>query len=286
MTIVDGYNVVLDATDNVASRYLLNDLCVLTGKPLVSGSALRFEGQLTVYNWAGGPCYRCLFPKPPPPEMVTNCSDGGVLGAVPGVIGVLQALEAIKIVSGAGTTLSQRLLMFDGLDGTFRNVKLRPSQTSCAVCGEKPSIDKLIDYEQFCGARASDKDKALSLLKKEERINVKEYKSVVSSGQPHLLLDVRLPVELEICQLPNTTNIPLSSLLSEDSLTLIKEKVTTLQKAESPVPVFVLCRQGNDSQRAVRMLQEKLLELPVELRDIEGGLRAWTRLVDSSFPLY
>jgi len=213
--IIKQYNIVVDATDNVATRYLLNDACVLLGKPLVSGSALRFEGQLTVYNYSGGPCYRCLYPKPPPPETVTNCSDGGVLGVVPGIIGSIQALEVIKIAAGMpGSSYSKRLLLFDALEATFRTIRLRDRQPNCAICGDNPSITKLIDYEQFCGRRATDKSGNITLLTDVERISVTEYKAILDEEQEHILVDVRLPVELEICQLPNnnTINIPIADI--------------------------------------------------------------------------
>ncbi|KAJ3290972.1 Molybdenum cofactor synthesis protein 3 [Borealophlyctis nickersoniae] len=157
MDIIRLYDIIVDATDNVATRYLLNDACVLANKTLVSGSALRMDGQLTVYNHQGGPCYRCIFPKPPPPETVTNCSDGGVLGVVPGIIGCMQALEVIKIASGIGTSYSQKMLVFDAVLGSFRTVKLRGRNVNCAVCGDAPTITELIDYVQFCGAAATDK---------------------------------------------------------------------------------------------------------------------------------
>ncbi|KAL8604876.1 hypothetical protein ACOMHN_028504 [Nucella lapillus] len=178
LSIIEEYDVVLDCTDNVATRYLLSDACVLAARPLVSGSALRFEGQLTVYNYKGGPCYRCLYPKPPPPETVTNCSDGGVLGVVPGIIGCYQALEAIKIAADMGTCLSERLMLFDGMDGTTRTIRLRRRQPSCPVCGDTPTIRELVDYEQFCGARAADKDQEKDVLAASSRMSAK-FKSFV-----------------------------------------------------------------------------------------------------------
>ncbi|KAK2145588.1 hypothetical protein LSH36_670g01043 [Paralvinella palmiformis] len=279
------YDIVLDATDNVATRYLLNDGCVLAGKPLVSGSALRFEGQLTIYNYKGGPCYRCLFPKPPPPETVTNCSDGGVLGVVPGIIGCLQALEVIKIAAKIGRPCTQRLLLFDALDGSFKAIKLRQKKDNCEVCGSSPSITELIDYEQFCGTRATDKDKVLTILTPEERISVQDYQAIVENGEPHLLIDVRQPVELEICQLSQTINIPMNSLSKEETIKELKEKL--IPQADRPkTSVFVVCRQGNDSQVAVKLLKEKLKQLPISIKDIKGGLKAWARHIDRSFPEY
>ncbi|PFX20270.1 Adenylyltransferase and sulfurtransferase MOCS3 [Stylophora pistillata] len=244
-------------------QYLLNDACILAGKPLVSGSALRFEGQLTVYNHDGGPCYRCLFPKPPPPESVGNCSDNGVLGPA---------------------SYSQKMLIYDALDGRFLTIKLRPRQSNCAVCGDNPSIRKLMDYELFCGASATDKTPSLEILQEQQRISVHEYKRLIDECSPHILLDVREPVELEICSLP----------------------VETL--------IYVLCKQGNDSQKAVKLLRETVLhrntnkvlrseddflqsenkqdvpetstQVDVVFKDIAGGLYAWAKHIDDYFPVY
>ena len=293
MDIINEYDIVLDASDNVATRYLLNDACVLAGKPLVSGSALRFEGQLTVYNYEGGPCYRCLYPKPPPPETVTNCSDGGVLGAVPGAIGVLQAIEAMKIAlkRPASDTMSQRMLLFDALAATFRTIKLRPKQANCVVCGENPSIKQLIDYEQFCGAKATDKSKQLKLLPDEDRITVHEYKNFISEGKPHVLIDVRVPVQVRICQLPNSSNIPLDDfkLRLDATINRIKSEIDNVMgklPEGSKVPLVLLCKQGNDSQEATVILKEKLKDFPVSVKDIKGGLKAWANEVDDTFPVY
>ncbi|ROL42779.1 Adenylyltransferase and sulfurtransferase MOCS3 [Anabarilius grahami] len=235
------YDIVADCSDNVPTRYLVNDACVLARKPLVSASALRMEGQLTVYNYRGGPCYRCLYPSPPPPETVTNCSDGGVLGVVPGIMGCLQALEVLKIASGQGSSFEQQLLMFDGQEGRFRSIRLRPRQAECAVCGETPTVTELQDYERFCGSAATDK----------------EYRAILDSSTPHLLLDVRPKVEVDICHL--STSI-----------------------------IFVVCKLGNDSQKAVQLL-EKMSGLEIEqitVKDISGGLMAWAKNIDCSFPQY
>jgi adenylyltransferase/sulfurtransferase len=291
LDIVRQYDIVLDATDNVATRYLLNDACVLADKPLVSGSALRFEGQLTVYHHKGGPCYRCLYPKPPPPETVTNCSDGGVLGVIPGIIGSLQALEAIKIAAGMESAFSQKLLLFDGLDGSFRTIRLRARQSQCSVCGDQPSIQRLIDYEQFCGARATDKDQEQHIVSDDHRISVQEYKALVDSGAAHVLVDVRQPVELDICRLPrDALNIPLPDVDKDASVHQLQERIAALSgpAVEGSLPVVVVCRRGNDSQVAVRKLRAKLQdgEHSVSVLDIRGGLRAWAMLIDPQFPIY
>jgi adenylyltransferase/sulfurtransferase len=195
--------VVVDATDNVATRYLLNDACVLLRIPLVSGGALGMDGQITVYNHEGGPCYRCIFPTPPPPETVGNCSDNGIIGAITGVIGSLQALEVLKIVTGKQASLQGKLIVFSGTQSSFRAVKLRPKRLDCCVCGVNPSITQLIDYAQFCGAGPHDKALDLKVLKIEERINVKEYKRILDEGVPHVMLDVREEIQFEICSFPD-----------------------------------------------------------------------------------
>lgn len=217
LDLISAFDLVLDCTDNVATRYLLNDACLLAGKPLVSGSALRWEGQLTVYNYQGtGPTYRCLYPTPPPPTAVTNCSDGGVMGAVPGVIGCLQALEGIKILSGLQPSYSGSLLLFDGLEGSSRVVKLRPRRKEATE-----SVTHLVDYVQFCGAAATDKDAAgLNILDREkDRISVEQLSNLTSEkASKFLLVDVRTEPEVEMCALPQTVNIPLATLQSPESL--------------------------------------------------------------------
>ncbi|XP_033212971.1 adenylyltransferase and sulfurtransferase MOCS3 [Belonocnema kinseyi] len=281
LNIIKDFDVVLDATDNVATRYLLNDACVISGKPLISGSALKFEGQLTVYNY-DGPCYRCIFPKPPPPQAVTNCSDGGILGTVVGVIGVLQAQEAIKIILNLPGVLSGRLLLFDGLETTFRNIRLRLKNPDCLYCGQSAKKCELIDYEQFCGAQAVDKNPDLKVLKNYERITVDKYNEIACE-KSHVLIDVRSPEEFEICRLKKSINIPISDIDKESSLDTIKSEI---YKTGSDVPnVFVLCRRGNDSQKAVRILQNVLPD-QLEIKDIVGGLHAWATKIDLRFPVY
>uniref|UniRef100_A0A3B4UFY3 Adenylyltransferase and sulfurtransferase MOCS3 n=1 Tax=Seriola dumerili TaxID=41447 RepID=A0A3B4UFY3_SERDU len=278
---------------NVPTRYLVNDACVLSSKPLVSASALRMEGQLTVYNYRGGPCYRCLYPVPPPPETVTNCSDGGVLGVVPGIMGCFQALEVIKIASGQGSSCGQQLVMFDAQDARFRSIKLRPKQTGCAVCGENPSVTKLVDYESFCGSAATDKCRKLNLLSRDQRITVQDYQSIMDKAEPHLLLDVRPLVEVDICHLPFSLNIPLSSLEERKSehIQLFQERISQLKQqmaGDCRPPVYVICKLGNDSQKAVQVL-EKMSGSEVDsitVKDICGGLMAWAKRIDPTFPQY
>lgn len=306
MEVIANFDVVLDSTDNVATRYLLNDACVLSGKPLVSGSALRTEGQLTVYNWNNGPCYRCLFPVPPPPETVTNCGDGGVFGPIPGVIGVLQALETMKIILKQ-KTLSGSLLLFDGLETKFRSVKLRPKNPNCDVCGTDPKVTELIDYEQFCRSKSNDNNPNLKLLPDEKRVTVSEYRSFQNST--HVLIDVRTPEEFKICRLDGSLNIPLERISSEKSTNTIVSEIearkTKMLTSDIPgrpfsillpessattiliIPlclVFVVCRRGNDSQKAVIEIEKQLKG--VIIKDIVGGLHAWAREIDPDFPVY
>uniref|UniRef100_A0A3P8TYG9 Adenylyltransferase and sulfurtransferase MOCS3 n=1 Tax=Amphiprion percula TaxID=161767 RepID=A0A3P8TYG9_AMPPE len=293
LQLIQQYDIVADCSDNVPTRYLVNDACVISGKPLVSASALRMEGQLTVYNYRGGPCYRCLYPVPPPPETVTNCSDGGVLGVVPGIMGCFQALEVLKIASGQGSSCGQQLVMFDAQDARFRSIKLRPKQPGCAVCGENPSVTQLVDYEAFCGSAATDKCRKLNLLSKDQRITVQDYKSILDNAGPHVLLDVRPLVEVDICHLPFSLNIPLSSLEDRKSehLQLLQERISELKQqmaGDCQPPVYVICKQGNDSQKAVQVL-EKMSGSEVDsiaVKDISGGLMAWVKRIDPTFPQY
>ncbi|KAF7666925.1 hypothetical protein LDENG_00087780 [Lucifuga dentata] len=263
------------------------------GKPLVSASALRLEGQLTVYNYRGGPCYRCLYPVPPPPETVTNCSDGGVLGVVPGIMGCFQALEVLKIASGQGSSCGQQLVMFDAQDARFTSIRLRPKQAGCAVCGENPTVTQLVDYETFCGSAATDKCRKLNLLPRDQRITVQEYNSILGNAVPHLLLDVRPLVEVDICHLPFSLNIPLSSLEKRKSehIRLLQERISQLKQqmaSDCRPPVYVICKLGNDSQKAVQVL-EKMSGSEVDsiaVKDICGGLMSWAQKIDPEFPQY
>ncbi|XP_077405096.1 adenylyltransferase and sulfurtransferase MOCS3 [Vanacampus margaritifer] len=287
------YDIVADCSDNVPTRYLVNDACVLSGKPLVSASALRMEGQLTVYNYDGGPCYRCIYPVPPPPETVTNCSDGGVLGVVPGIMGCLQALEVLKIASGYGSSCGQQLVMFDAQSARFRSIRLRPKLSGCVVCGKEPSVTQLVDYEAFCGSAATDKCRRLNILSRDQRITVQDYKSIVDNAEPHLLLDVRPLVEVDICHLPSSLNIPLSSLEQRKSehMQLLQQRIGQLKQQMVGVcwpPVYVICKMGNDSQKAVQILGKMSgSEVDnVEVKDICGGLMAWAHWIDAKFPQY
>jgi adenylyltransferase/sulfurtransferase len=263
LDLVKDYDVVIDASDNVTTRYLVNDACVLSKKPLVSGSAVRIEGQLTVYNYKNGPCYRCLFPRPPPPETVTNCSDGGVLGVVPGIIGSLQALEALKILMDVNGVLTSRLLTFNGMTSTFRNLTIRSRQSKCEICGDAPIINSLIPYEVSCA-----KPEVESPSK--NRIAWKEY--MEESKKDHLLLDVRASVQFAILSFPNAMNIPLDQL--ETHMEVLRKETR---------PVYVVCRRGIASMSATRLLLAHGFENVV---NIDGGYTRFAKDIDSTFPTY
>ncbi|PQP95078.1 adenylyltransferase and sulfurtransferase MOCS3 [Prunus yedoensis var. nudiflora] len=255
LEILSKYDIIVDATDNAPSRYMISDCCVVLGKPLVSGAAVGLEGQLTVFNYNGGPCYRCLFPTPPPATACQRCSDSGVLGVVPGVIGCLQALEAIKIASEIGEALSERMLLFDALSGRIRIVKIRGRSLQCVACGENAPFSKQqfqeFDYEKFTQSPLTPLPLKLKLLQADSRINSKEYKEKLVRGEAHVLIDVRPEHHFKIVSLPNSLNTPLSSLearLPEIS-SVLKEKEEH-QGTDSGLGgrLYVICRRGNDSQ--------------------------------------
>lgn len=237
--IMSNYDVIIDATDNVPTRYLLNDTCVRLSKPLVSGSALQMEGQLTIYNYKNGPCYRCIFPIPPPSETVTNCGDGGVLGMIPGVIGLLQALETVKIILNQDT-IQGYLLLFNGCDTTFKKIKLRPRNPACEICGQSSNrLSKPLnqfDYEEFCGSKSCDKSPNLKLLPEGKRITATKYNSI--KDEPHVLVDVRYEQEFGICKLENSLNIPITKINSKECIEKIEEEIAK-KKDENVSSKFV-----------------------------------------------
>ncbi|KAI8078940.1 uncharacterized protein B0P05DRAFT_541767 [Gilbertella persicaria] len=280
LDLIKQYDIIVDATDNIATRYLLSDACVLAGKPCVSGSALRNDGQLTVYNYKGSPCFRCLHPVPPPASTVGKCVDNGVLGVVPGVIGILEALEAIKVALEIPCLDQPSFLIFSAMSNPmFRTMRLRGKKKDCAICGENPTQADLIDYVQFCHGVADDKVVDETLLSKEERVQAKEYNEIVKSGKPHLLVDVRPDVQFGICSLPDSLHIPIEQL--DKKMNLVKEAME--EKNITDKDVYVVCRLGNDSQIAVRMMQKEGIQQP---RDVIGGLLSWSKTVDDSFPIY
>ncbi|KAI8969851.1 hypothetical protein BD414DRAFT_253186 [Trametes punicea] len=288
------YDLILDCTDNLPTRYLLSDTAVRLGKPLVSGAAQQFEGQLCTYHLPlkasgqeqqeRGPCFRCLFPKPPAPEMAGSCEELGVLGAVTGVIGNLQALEAIKIITGLHDG-KPALLMFSAL-GTppFRSVKLRSRRATCPACGvEGEKLGKIeeTDYVAFCGGERPDwVSRGLAEGEPAKRVHAKELKQTLQHPQrPVRVLDVRSRTEFGICHLPGSMNVPIQELLSNPT-----GVVAGLREGDTETDVYVVCRLGNDSQLAVDALNEAGTRSLV--KDLVGGLRAWAKEVDSNFPIY
>jgi adenylyltransferase and sulfurtransferase len=293
--ILARFGVVVDATDNAATRYLINDVCVLQNKPLVSGSALRGEGQLTTYHYHSGPCYRCLFPVPPPAETVTNCSDGGVLGVVVGIIGTLQALEVLRLILDMAPAWSQKMVLLDGFDSGLRTIKLRGRRDDCAVCGGTPTVNQsLLDYEDFCGTRACDLTQAVTILDSSERINATQLSSAISSNDHCVIVDTRPQVQFDICSLPKTLNVPMKMLQDTEQQQRIldltrqlrDQSLASAQTNARHADLIFLCRRGNDSQYATRQFKQLEAFSGVIIKDVEGGLEEWARVVDPSFPKY
>ena len=268
LEIIAGYDLVCDGTDNFPTRYLVNDACVLLGKPNVYGSIFRFEGQATVFNLdAESPNYRDLFPEPPPPGMVPSCAEGGVVGVLPGIIGVIQATEALKIITGIGTTLSGRLLLFDALQMKFRELKLRPDP-------DRPVIEKLIDYQEFCGVggTAPGQEEAGAVIS----ISVKELQALLAGDVSGLVLvDVRNPPEVEIAAIPGALLIPLDRIESGEAV----EEVRRLADGKT---LYVHCKMGGRSAKALIALARH----GIEGVNVAGGINAWSQEVDPSVPLY
>jgi sulfur-carrier protein adenylyltransferase/sulfurtransferase len=264
LDIIRPYDIVVDGTDNFPTRYLVNDACVLLDKPNVYGSIFRFEGQATVFNYQGGPNYRDLYPEPPPPGMVPSCAEGGVLGILPGIIGVIQATETVKIVLGKGTTLSGRLVLYDALEMKFRELKLRPNPV-------RPVIEELIDYEQFCGipqAKAAEAEEQSMLAE----MTVTELKALMDSGaKDFVLIDVRNPNEYDIAKIPGAVLIPLPDIEQGKGI----EEVKALLNGHR---LIAHCKMGGRSAKALTILKEA----GIEGTNVKGGIQAWSREVDSS----
>ena len=267
LDILAGYDVIVDGTDNFPTRYLVNDACVLLGKPNVYGSIFRFEGQASVFATADGPCYRCLYPEPPPPGLVPSCAEGGVLGILPGVIGTIQATEAVKLIIGVGEPLVNRFLIYDALRMRFRELKLR-KDPECPVCGENPTIRELIDYEQFCGITPV---AAPSEAGDGADATVEEIKARIDRQDDVFILDVREPQEFQICRIPGSTLIPLGELPKR------------LSELEGHDDMVVHCKSGVRSAKAVKLLHEAGFKTAKNLR---GGILAWIDQVDPSLPKY
>ncbi len=266
LEILREYDVIVDGTDDFPTRYLVNDACVLLKKPNVYGSIYRFEGQVSVFHAENGPCYRCLYKEPPPPGLVPSCAEGGVLGILPGVVGTLQATETIKLLLGIGDPLIGRLLLFDALGMTFREVKLRKDPT-CPVCGEHPTIHELIDYEAFCGVSAHE---AAGEDLSEFEITPEELKSRIEGGGEVVLLDVREPHEYEIVNMGGTL-IPLGDL---------PERVHELDSSRE---IVVFCHHGPRGERAIEFLREMGFR---KVKNLAGGIDQWAARVDPSMARY
>jgi adenylyltransferase/sulfurtransferase len=262
------YDVILDGTDNFATRYLVNDACVLLRKPNAYGSIFRFEGQASVFATVGGPCYRCLYPEPPPPGLVPSCAEGGVLGVLPGVVGTIQATEAIKLILGAGTTLVGRLLLYDAWTMRFRELKLR-RDASCPVCGDHPTIKQLIDYEEFCGVRPSPATAGPSV----PETTVDELKARVDAETPVYLLDVREPHEFQISRIAGSTLIPLGQLAG---------RLGEVSEGAAGREIIVHCKSGVRSAKAVALLKEH----GIDARNLKGGILAWIDRIDPTLAKY
>ncbi|MDX1976983.1 MAG: molybdopterin-synthase adenylyltransferase MoeB [Pseudanabaenaceae cyanobacterium bins.68] len=266
LEIIAPYDLVADGTDNFPTRYLVNDACVLLGKPNVYGSIFQFEGQATVFNYEDGPNYRDLYPEPPPPGMVPSCAEGGVLGVLPGIIGTIQATEVIKIIIGKGNTLSGRLLLYDALTMKFRELRLRPNPV-------RPVIEKLIDYEMFCGIPQA---KAMTETVQFPEITVQELKHILDQGtSDYVIVDVRNPNEWEIGQIPGTTLVPLSEIEQGSGI----EKIRAL-KADRQL--IVHCKMGGRSAKAIGLLQQA----GIEGINLQGGIAAWSEQIDPNVPKY
>ena len=268
LRIAANYDIILDGTDNFPTRYLTNDVAVFLGKPNVYASIYRFDGQVSVFYAKEGPCYRCLFPEPPPPGLVPSCAEGGVLGVLPGTIGTLQATEALKVLLGIGEPLIGKLLLYNALDMSFDFVKLKKNP-NCRVCGPNADVKELIDYEEFCGVPSHDHEDEGSAGASWD-ITVQELAERVKTN--HLkLIDVREPHELEISRLPNATNIPLGQLAS---------RLSELDSAEDMV---LFCKSGNRSTRALELLTSAGFK---KVKNLKGGINAWAREVDKNLPVY
>jgi molybdopterin/thiamine biosynthesis adenylyltransferase/rhodanese-related sulfurtransferase len=267
-----GYDVIVDGTDNFPTRYLVNDACVLLGKPNVYGSIFRFEGQATVFDARIGPCYRCLFPEPPPPGLVPSCAEGGVLGVLPGTIGAIQATETIKIILGIGEPLVGRLMLYDALLMRFETVKLRKNP-DCPICGDHPTVTELIDYEQFCGMPGHDHSEFYS---ENERlapaIDVEEVKARLDAGDDFILLDVREPHEWAISDIDRATHhIPRGDILEH------------LGELDTARDIVVYCKTGGRSADVVMQLKEHGFE---RVMNMVGGINAWAEDIDPALPIY
>jgi len=266
--IIKDYDVVIDGTDNFPTRYLVNDACIMLGKPNVYGSIFRFEGQASVFGVAEGPCYRCLYPEPPPPGLVPSCAEGGVLGVLPGIIGTIQATEALKLIMGIGEPLVGRLLLFDALDMRFRELKLRKNP-NCPVCGDNPTVTELIDYQVFCGIVPQQAQAAG--LPAENRITPAELAAALETDHAPQVIDVREPHEWDIVHLDDARLIPLATLPAH------------LHEYDRNAEIVVHCKSGARSAKATQTLKDAGFQ---HVKNLEGGILRWASDVDPSLPTY
>jgi sulfur-carrier protein adenylyltransferase/sulfurtransferase len=262
------YDIIVDGTDNFPTRYLVNDACVLLNKPNVYGSIFRFEGQATVFAYEGGPCYRCLYPEPPPPGLVPSCAEGGVLGILPGVIGLIQATETVKLILGIGEPLVGRLMLYDALGMKFRELKLRKNP-ECPICGDHRTITALIDYQQFCGM--PNVEAPAVAVEATGDIDPVEVKAKLDRGDKFTLIDVREPHEFQICRIPGSTLIPLGELPKH------------LNELDLNGEFVMHCKSGVRSGKAVDLMKQSGFR---KVRNMKGGILAWSDKVDSSVPKY
>ena len=304
LRILAPYDVIIDGTDNFPTRYLVNDACVKLGKPNVYGSILRFEGQLSVFFGKEGPCYRCMFPEPPPPGLVPNCAEAGVLGVLPGVIGTMQATEAIKLIAGIGDPMIGRMMLYDALEMSFTTIKIR-KDPHCPVCGIPADQVELIDYEAFCGVPAHDHGAQTSANGASDNVNgheqnganvnkpvlqitVKELKARMDAGEDLYVLDVRNPEEFQIAVIDGTVKIPKPDILLAAEDVLAKRK-TADQTVLADIPrdreVIVHCRSGVRSTDVILVLRQLGYD-PDKLVNVEGGILAWAKQIDRTMPVY
>ena len=262
--IIKKYDVVIDGSDNFPTKYLVNDACVILNRPNVYGSIFRFDGYVSVFNYKNGPCYRCLFPNPPPADQVPTCAEAGVLGVLPGVIGAIQATEALKIILGLGDILSGRFLAYNALNMNFRELKLSKNK-KCPVCGKNPTIKKLIDYEQFCGVTS----------KKENEVTVKELKKMKDNQEDFVLLDVREKKEWNTCKIDGAKLLPLSEIKAGN--------INELKKLKKDENIILYCHKGRRSAEALRILRNRGYK---NLRNLTGGIDAWAKEIDLKVPIY
>ena len=256
------FDVIVDGSDNFPTRYLVNDACVLLGKPDIYGAIFRFDGQASVFGSKGGPCYRCLFADPPPPDLVPSCAEAGVLGVLPGIIGSIQAAEAIKLILGIGESLAGRLLLFDALKLEFRELAIA-RDPECPVCGSRPTVKALIDYDAFCGMSGGGSHVT--------EVTVREFSSERGQGKRHLVVDVREPYEVSMAPFPEAVHIPLRQLPGR------------LAELDAHLPVVTVCHHGQRSMRAREILVAAGFG---NVRSLAGGIDAWSREIDSALPRY